>query len=360
MNPAFQYRFVARVAQTVLEFFTRLSSGLHVSQHDNAFVRYPSSLAFPTMTIQQLRVLLAVVSHGGFRAASRVLDVSQGGLTKSIAALEEEYGIDLIDRNAKGVLLTPQGEAFLPLAKAIVEEADRAAQWLRDCAKGLSASVALGSSVEPSINLVPAVLRDFRKAMPNVTVRLVQGVASELIGALRENRIELAITKVPRDFDSSDLKVEMLYQSSTVIVARSGHALANCQSVRELLACDWLVVGDTSRHGAEQDDSVWELFDSEGLGRPRFAAVCSSVFGLLSILIESDALARVPRAVLDHPAFKKLIVEIPVADAKPMQAAGIGIIYKASRRLTPEAQMLVAMLTSYGRISRAVSSSGRA
>lgn len=311
-----------------------------------------SGLISNAMTIQQLRVLLSVVAHGGFRAVSRVLCVSQGGLTKSIAALEEEYGVDLFDRSAKGVLLTPQGEAFIPLARAIVEEADRADQWLRGCGNGLAASIALGASVEPSITVVPSVLRDFRKAMPNVTIRLTQGVAPELLDALRENRIELAITTLPRKFDSTDLRVEYLYQSAPVIAARAGHPLKNATATKDLLDCDWLVVGDASQHGVERDDSVWELFDREGMGRPRFAVVCSSVFGLVPLLLESDALARVPRAILDHTDVGKSLISIPLSE--PFIAQTVAVVSRASRRLTPEAQMLSAMLGSYSRISSAM------
>jgi len=304
------------------------------------------------MTIQQLRALMAVVTHGGFRAASRILNVSQGGLTKSIAALEEEYGVDLIDRTAKGVQLTSRGEAFLHFAKAILQEADRAEQWLKAHSRDLSASVSLGVSIEPSIRLAPAVLQDFRKSLPSVGVRLTQGVALDLLNALRENKIELAVIRLPRNFDESDLRVDRLYQSEPVVVGRVGHPGANATSLRELVKYDWVVVGDTSQQGAMSDDSIWELFDREGLGRPRFAAVCNSLFSIISMLTESDALARLPRAVLDHPLVSRNLVAVPVVE--PPVPYWIAIVQKASRRLSPEAQTLRAMLTSYARISRAV------
>ena len=178
------------------------------------------------MTIQQLRSLVAVVTHGGFRAAARALDVSQGGLTKNISSLEEEYGVNLIERTAKGVSLSPQGEAFLHFAKAILQEADRAEHWLQNLSRDISMSVSLGVSVEPSMRLAPAVLSDFRKTLPNVMIRLTEGVALDLLAALRENRIELAVTKLPRLFDPSDLRVERLYQAEPVIVGRAGHPCA--------------------------------------------------------------------------------------------------------------------------------------
>ena len=78
------------------------------------------------MTLQQLKDLLAVVSFGGYRAAARALDVSQAGLTKSLAKLEEEYGVNLLERTAKGIVLSTDGEAFVNHARAILQETDRA------------------------------------------------------------------------------------------------------------------------------------------------------------------------------------------------------------------------------------------
>lgn len=305
------------------------------------------------MTIQQLRSLVAVVTHGGFRAAARALDVSQGGLTKNISSLEEEYGVNLIERTAKGVSLSPQGEAFLHFAKAILQEADRAEHWLQNLSRDISMSVSLGVSVEPSMRLAPAVLSDFRKTLPNVMIRLTEGVALDLLAALRENRIELAVTKLPRLFDPSDLRVERLYQAEPVIVGRTGHPCAVGATIQELIKYDWVVVGDTSYEGVESDDSTWELFDKEHAGRPRFAAVCNSIFSLVSILTESDALARVPRSVFEHPLVSRHLSVIPTS--APSHPYWIAVVSKASRRLSPEAQTLSAMLTSYARISKAMS-----
>ena len=66
------------------------------------------------MRLQQLRDLLAVVSHGGYRAAARALDVSQAGLTKSLAKLEEEHDIVLIERTSQGIALSAAGGSSCP------------------------------------------------------------------------------------------------------------------------------------------------------------------------------------------------------------------------------------------------------
>jgi DNA-binding transcriptional LysR family regulator len=147
------------------------------------------------MTLQQLRDLTSVLAHGGFRSTARALSVSQAGLTKSVARLEEECGFALLDRTAKGIGLTPRGEAFLPYAQAVLGECDRAQQWITDSGKRPVRRVALGLSIEPSLYLAPSVLADFRRTMPEVTVHVWQSSSSALVARLRDNSIDLAVTR---------------------------------------------------------------------------------------------------------------------------------------------------------------------
>lgn len=305
------------------------------------------------MTLQQLRDLLAVVAHGGFRAAARALDVSQAGLTKSLAKLEEEYGVAILERTAKGVVLTPRGEEFVAYARSVLLEAERAEEWLRNVTRRRPATVALGLSIEPSLRLAPAVLGDFRRMFPDVTVHVTQRSATELIAALRDNRLELAVMRLPEAIDAHDLRVDVLYAAAAAIVARKGHPLRHAFSVSELADTEWIVVGDPGRPG-QRDESIQELFMRQQLGRPRFAVVSDSLFGAVSMLLETDCVARLPRAVLEHPLTAGVLTEIRVREQLALTYE-VAIVSKASRRLGREATQLAAMLKSFARMSRALS-----
>ncbi|MBT2336567.1 LysR family transcriptional regulator [Variovorax paradoxus] len=301
------------------------------------------------MNLQQLRDLNAVVTHGGFRAAARALEVSQAGLTKSVARLENEHGLSLIERAAKGVVLTADGRAFLPYAQAAILEADRAEGWLRSTQARRTTRVALGVSVEPSLRLVPAVLQDFIRVLPDVAIHLTQSAASELLAALRDGRIELAVMRLPERLDAADLRVDVLYESEAAIVARKGHPNAAARSISELADLQWVIVGDPGRPGQE-DESIQELFIQQQLGRPRMAAVSDSLFGAVSMLMDSDCVARLPRSILDHPLTARVMVEIKVE--QPSRRYEVAIVSRASRRLSPEAKTLLAMLRSFARMTR--------
>lgn len=300
------------------------------------------------MTLQQLKDLLAVVSHGGYRAAARALDVSQAGLTKSVAKLEEDYGLTLLQRTAKGIVLTSEGETFVAYARSILLEASRAEEWLCSLKNPAPIQVKLGVSIDPSLRLAPIVMKDFRSACPDATIHVTQRAATELIAAVRDNRLDLAVIRLPRKFDTGDLRIEPLYESSAVIMARRGHPLQFATSIQELAQCEWIVVGDPSRPG-QLDESIQELFLEQRLGRPRFAAVSDSLFGAISMLLESDCVARLPVALLDHRFASGSLVAIRVQEQLQF-GNEIGIVYKAGRRLSREASLLVSMLKSFSRM----------
>lgn len=301
------------------------------------------------LTLQQLKDLDAVVTHGGFRAAARALDVSQAGLTKSIARLEAEYRVALLERQTSGVALTEDGKTFLRQARTVLADAQRAEQCLMSFRARQSPSVRLGVSIEPSLSFVPAVLSDFRKCMPEVAVHLNHGVMDELLDAIREGRVDAAVTRIPACFEEHDLQVEELYTTELAIVARQGHPMAATSSMRELEMCEWLVVGDPARDPYE-DPSIIELFLARDMKPPRLAGVSESLFSVMSMLISTDCVSRLPRSILRHPLARGLLQEIPIKDLH--NNGLIGLVCKRSHLPGRELQTLLAMLTSYARISR--------
>lgn len=302
------------------------------------------------MTLQQLRDLLAVVSHGGYRAAARALEVSQAGLTKSLSRLEQEHAVSILERTAKGIVLTAEGEVFVTRARAILEEVERAEDWLDARGKPDAVQVKLGLSIDPSLSVAPAVLKDFRAARPNATIHVTQRSASELLSAIRDNRLDLAVMRLPDALEHGDLRLEVLYDSTATILARKGHPLAGAKTIHELANSEWIVVGDPARPG-EQDESIRELFLHHHLGQPRFAVVSDSLFGAVSMLLESDCVARLPLSVLRHSLAAAALTEICVKEQVDLSYQ-VGVVSKSSRRLGREATQLVAMMKSFSRMTK--------
>ena len=73
-----------------------------------------------------MRDVVAISERGSLRAASRHLQLAQPALTRSVQELERELGVPLFERRARGMILTPMGEAFVRRASAVLSEVRRA------------------------------------------------------------------------------------------------------------------------------------------------------------------------------------------------------------------------------------------
>ena len=84
------------------------------------------------LDLRRIRSFRAVAEHGGFRAASEVLGISQPTLSAHIAELERELRVALLSRNTRRVCLTRMGERFLNRARRALDDLELAALEIRD------------------------------------------------------------------------------------------------------------------------------------------------------------------------------------------------------------------------------------
>ena len=123
------------------------------------------------MELRHLRYFVAVAEMENVsRAATQKLHVAQPSLSRQIRDLEDEVGVQLLERTAKSVRLTEAGRAFLDEARAILKRVDEAVLKARGVAGRQELRV--GDWPVGTGRVMPMLLRAFQQAMPNVHVRL--------------------------------------------------------------------------------------------------------------------------------------------------------------------------------------------
>src|ERR671927_1783540 len=95
------------------------------------------------MELRHLRYFVTVAAELHFARAAQRLFISQPALSQQIRSLEAELGLKLLERNRRGVRLTPEGAAFLAEARAVVQQADRAVEVARALAEGATGKLRL-------------------------------------------------------------------------------------------------------------------------------------------------------------------------------------------------------------------------
>ncbi len=279
------------------------------------------------MTLQQLRDFMAIVSHGGMRAAARELGVSQAGLTKSVAQLEKATQAELFLRTSRGITLTAVGDQLLQHATAILRECDRAESNLMQLRSSGEGRVELGVSPVASLNLLPAVTAEFRRRFPLAQLSVTHGLSHSLIPMVRSGRLEISVSSLPDAFDTVGLVTIPLFPTEPVVVGRKGHPLAKSRSVKDLVDCHWVETGMTDRFGAP-GSSVGAMFFEAGFGKPKIAVICDSLSDTILLLSRSDLLSVLPAAIFTQEFMQTELVMFPIAT--PLKTFPTAVIHRAT------------------------------
>ena len=166
------------------------------------------------------------------RAATQRLYVSQPSLSRQIRDLEEELGVQLLERRAKSVCLTEAGRAFLEKARSILKDTDDAVATARALGGKRETELHVGDFPLTTARLMPGLLRSYQKAMPNVQVKLHDWPVEKNIAGVREGRLQLAIIIPPLKSNSLDeLNFEELLTLRVCLAVSSDHPFARKKSV---------------------------------------------------------------------------------------------------------------------------------
>ena len=183
------------------------------------------------MELRHLRYFVCVAEMENVSRAALKLHISQPALSRQIRDLEDDLGVPLLERTAKSVSLTEAGRVFLDEARFVLERADQAIKKAQAVA-GADIELRVGHSPTPTAPLLPAILRAYQRAMPQVRLRLYDWTNAENLRGLREGRLDLAFVWLPpRKSALRNLRFEALRQEHSRLAVSPKHRFARRDSV---------------------------------------------------------------------------------------------------------------------------------
>ena len=120
------------------------------------------------MDIRWLRTFMAAAKYENFRKASEELFLTQPAITKHIKRLEEHLGMELFNRAAKTVSLTPAGIKFLPYAKEIIEKYEQGLAEFESWKQGYNRKLVIAAAPQIASSFLPSILRTFINKYPDI------------------------------------------------------------------------------------------------------------------------------------------------------------------------------------------------
>jgi DNA-binding transcriptional LysR family regulator len=167
------------------------------------------------MDIEQIRTFLSVVANGSFLEAANRLYVTQSTVSTRIQRLESYLGVTLFVRNRSGATLTLPGQRFLRHAKSLLLTLEQARHDI-GLPSRFRASITVGTRIALWEELLPRWVGDMRKQAPDLSIRSQIGFEEDLMRALIEGRMDVAIMYTPHH--SPGLQIEHLFDETLALL----------------------------------------------------------------------------------------------------------------------------------------------
>lgn len=193
-----------------------------------------------SIEFRHLRYFVAVAEEEHITRAAERLGIQQPPLSQQVRALEAALDVQLLYRKSRGVALTEAGRAFFADARAILDQVDRAVARAQHTARGQRGTVLLGfTSSAPFHPFVPDTIRRFRESHPLVSIVLEEGGTTDLVDAVRTERMDAAFIRSPVG-DPAGLAIRRLFEEPMLLALPSDHPLANGEAMAAPIALDVL------------------------------------------------------------------------------------------------------------------------
>ena len=291
------------------------------------------------MNLRRLSEYLAILDHGSIGAAANALGVSQPGLSKGIRKLEQDLGVELLERLPRGVRPTVYGVVLKQCASTVTAETDRALAEIRSIREGTGGTVRAGAGPDWLFSVVPRAVAALHEQFPEVQVRLFGGFNDELRAMLAAREVDFYLATLPdADFDPA-VKHEHWITDRFQVIARRKHPVHRRPglTLANLLEYQWVlpVSSPVLRRSLERLYHQHSLPAPEPMLETNYMSLC------LNTLSTYDYLSWASELHLEAGHSPDIIpVELP--EARLMRRAGL--VTRRGETLAPAARAFVSEL----------------
>lgn len=193
------------------------------------------------MTLEQLRIFIAVAEREHVTNAARDLNLTQSATSAAIAALEARYATKLFDRVGRRIVLTDAGRLFLPEAKAVLARASAAEEVLADLADMARGSLKIAASQTVANYWLPPLLQQYRSRFPGIRLQVEIGNTEGVQEAVCDHSADLGF--VEGEIEDGSLVITPVADDELVLVVPRNHAWARKapKSPDEFRASPWVL-----------------------------------------------------------------------------------------------------------------------
>lgn len=301
--------------------------------------------------LTDLRLFVLVTDEGSITRAAEKQHLSLAAASTRIKALEEQVGQQLFYRQARGVTVTPPGEAFLHHALGVLRQVHQLQTEMQEYAGGLRGHVRLYANTTAVTDFLPEILAPFLTANPRVNVELQERPNSEVAKGVLDGRADLGIVSGPMDIQG--LQAIHFSTDHLVLVVQAQHRFA---SYAEISFADTL---EDNHVGMHATSTLHEFLDqvTEKLGKVlKLRIQVNSFDGMCRMIAAGVGIGVVPESAALRCAKDLDVCLVPLIE--PWSIRKRHILFRDQSKLPNYAHALVQAIcdhyTSPGDVSAPV------
>ena len=280
------------------------------------------------MELRDLRAFAAVLELRGMTRAARRLHVVQSAVSQAVKRLEQEFGLQLLERRSDGVYPTPAGEELGRHAERILDSVTRLEEDMasyRGHAKGV---VNVGVASTLAARLATPLVRAVDEQLPDVTLRLKEGVAGELLESLRLGRLDLVAVVSP--VDAEDMQLVPTGELSLCFILPPDHDLAERREIAFSEVAEEPWISFPKSNPARR----WLEDNGRRAGfRPVVVTEIESFTQMKAFVEAGHGIALAPAEFVEHELALGLLRAVP--SIEPRAAIGLAYAYDSRQSRAP-------------------------
>jgi len=205
------------------------------------------------MNLNLFKTYVKVVETQNLSRTANEFGLSQPAVTKQIQALEDMYGILLLERSGRRLKTTEAGEALYHCARDIIKAVEKAEKTMEEVAESRCGYLSLGASTIPGEYILPNVIKKFKDSYPQVKISMDVGDTERIFQRVANREIDLGVVGAW----TNNRKVEgfQWFEDELVVVVPQNHRIIKDEiKISELAGEKWVFrqKGSGTRKAAEE------------------------------------------------------------------------------------------------------------
>ncbi len=293
------------------------------------------------MQIETFQILADLVETASFSEAAERNQMTQSAVSQQVKAVEEKYGVTLVERGRKNFAVTPEGEVFLQAGREILKIYESIQGTLDAMQNSVTGSLTVATVYSIGFHDLPPFIERFRTAFPQVELDISYRKANQVYSDVLENKADLGLVAYPKT--RKGIEIDPAWSDRLVVICPPQHHLAN----------------RTSMTLEQLDGERFISFEPDLPTRQAIDAMMLEAGIKVKEVVEFDNIETVKRgveiegaiAIVPSQSIKKevetgVLVQIPLEGHKMLRP--LGILRRKNKSVTPAMREMMNLLASRG------------